>query len=62
MKDTIDSIIADIDRRIEKCWMMAEMFLENRDDHGIHDSGVEIAALKRSKNELVKLRNKLDVV
>ena len=57
---SIDQVIEDIDKRIAKCWMMAEMFLENLDDHGLHDSGVEIAALKRSKQELLKLREKLN--
>lgn len=38
--------------RIEACWMQARVFLEHRDFHGLHDMGVEIAALERAKAEL----------
>jgi hypothetical protein len=37
------------------CWDMAEVFLQNRDAHGIHDMGVEIQALQRAIAELEKL-------
>jgi len=37
------------------CWDMAEVFLQNKDAHGLHDMGVEIQALQRAKLELVKL-------
>jgi hypothetical protein len=37
------------------CWDMAEVFLMNRDAHGIHDMGVEIQAIQRAKQELEKL-------
>jgi hypothetical protein len=31
---------------------MAEVFLQNRDAHGIHDMGVEIQALQRAIAEI----------
>ena len=34
------------------CWDMAEVFLQNKDAHGIHDMGVEIQALQRAITEL----------
>jgi len=37
------------------CWDMAEVFLQNKDAHGLHDMGVEIQALQRAKLELEKL-------
>lgn len=37
------------------CWDMAEVFLLNRDAHGIHDMGVEIQALQRAIAEVKKL-------
>jgi hypothetical protein len=42
--------------RIEVCWAMAKVFLDNRDAHGIHDMGVEIQALQRAVAELDALR------
>lgn len=42
--------------REEKCWDMAEVFLMNKDAHGIHDMGVEIQALQRAIAELKKLQ------
>lgn len=45
-----------IKRRIDICWKTAEMFLENKDAHGIHDMGVEIQALSRALDELSKLK------
>lgn len=41
--------------REEKCWDMAEVFLQNRDAHGIHDMGVEIQALQRAISEIRKI-------
>lgn len=38
--------------REEKCWDMAEVFLMNKDAHGIHDMGVEIQALQRAIAEI----------
>lgn len=37
------------------CWQMAEVFLENKDAHGIHDMGVEIQALQRAIQEIERL-------
>jgi hypothetical protein len=37
------------------CWDMAEVFLQNRDAHGIHDMGVEIQALQRTITEIKRL-------
>lgn len=34
------------------CWAQAEVFVEQRDPHGIHDMGVEIQALDRAIKEL----------
>jgi hypothetical protein len=34
---------------------MAEVFLQNKDAHGIHDMGVEIQALQRAITEIEKL-------
>lgn len=47
----IDSIID----REEACWIMARVFLENHDAHGLHDMGVEIQALQRAIMEIRKL-------
>lgn len=41
--------------REEVCWDMAEVFLQNRDAHGIHDMGVEIQALQRTITEIKRL-------
>lgn len=41
--------------REEVCWDMAEVFLQNRDPHGIHDMGVEIQALQRAITEIKRL-------
>ena len=38
------------------CWDMAEVFLQNRDAHGIHDMGVEIQALQRTITEIKRLQ------
>lgn len=50
-QEAIDSIIY----REAKCWDMAEVFLMNRDPHGIHDMGVELQALERARKEIEKL-------
>lgn len=47
--------IDNIRYREAKCWDMAEVFLMNRDAHGIHDMGVEIQALQRALKELENL-------
>jgi hypothetical protein len=50
-QEAIDSIRY----REAKCWDMAEVFLMNRDAHGIHDMGVELQALERARKEIEKL-------
>ena len=42
--------------REAKCWDMAEVFLMNKDAHGLHDMGVEIQALQRARAELENLQ------
>lgn len=37
------------------CWDMAEVFLQNKDAHGIHDMGVEIQALQRAITEIKRI-------
>ena len=54
MKIIRDSIKSLQDRE-EVCWAMSMVFLQNRDAHGIHDMGVEIQALQRAQQELLKL-------
>jgi len=54
MKIIRDSIKALKDRE-EVCWSMVTVFLFNKDAHGIHDMGVEIQALQRAQQELLKL-------
>lgn len=54
---TIDLILKSIGKRENACWDMAEVFLTNKDAHGLHDMGVEIQALQRAKLELEKLRD-----
>jgi len=41
--------------REEVCWAMANVFLELKDAHGITDMGVEIQALQRAQQELIKV-------
>jgi len=48
----IDSRIEKIKGRIDVCWKMSGVFLENKDAHGLHDMGVEIQALQRALEEL----------
>ncbi len=43
--------------REAKCWDMAEVFLQNRDAHGVMDMGAELQSLQRAINELEKLQN-----
>lgn len=43
-------------QREKICWDMAEVFLQNRDAHGIHDMGVEIQALQRAISEIKGLQ------
>jgi hypothetical protein len=46
--------IADLRERERICWLMASVFLANRDAHGCHDMGVEIQALQMTIRELTK--------
>ena len=48
----IDERIEKIKERINICWKMSGVFLENKDAHGLHDMGVEIQALQRALDEL----------
>ena len=43
--------------REAKCWDMAEVFLQNRDAHGVMDMGAELQSLQRAINELERLQN-----
>jgi len=49
--------IADLRERERICWLMASVFLTNRDAHGCHDIGVEIQALQMTIRELEKAKN-----
>jgi hypothetical protein len=53
--NTKEVLSANLKRREDICWDMADVFLQNRDAHGIHDMGVEIQALQRAISELDKL-------
>lgn len=55
----LQPIMGSIKTREDTCWAMAEVFLANRDAHGLHDMGVEIQALQRAAIELEKLRNEI---
>jgi hypothetical protein len=48
----INEQIEKIKERIDICWQMSGVFLENKDAHGLHDMGVEIQALQRALDEL----------
>jgi hypothetical protein len=50
-----NEILEDLIDRENKCWMMAEVFMKNKDAHGIHDMGVEIQALQRAIHEVQKI-------
>lgn len=54
----LSETLADVEDRISKCWVAAEMFLKNKDHHGIMDMGAEVAALVRSRIELLKFSDK----
>lgn len=36
------------------CWDMSEVFLHNKDAHGLHDMGVEIQGIQWALRELEK--------
>jgi len=48
-------VLDNLQYRENICWDMAEVFLQNRDAHGIHDMGVEIQALQRTITEIKRL-------
>ena len=52
--------IADLRERERICWLMASVFLANRDAHGCHDMGVEIQAIQMTIRELTKTTQKGD--
>lgn len=54
-KDDVAGRISSLLMREAKCWAFAEVCMENRDPHGLHDMGVEIEALRRTRIELEKL-------
>jgi hypothetical protein len=56
MRTKEQEAIDNLEYRENICWDMAEVFLQNRDAHGIHDMGVEIQALQRAKTELKRLQ------
>jgi hypothetical protein len=53
---TREETLNNLKYREEVCWNMAEVFLQNRDAHGIHDMGVEIQALQRASSEIKRLQ------
>ncbi len=57
MRTKEEEAIANLRWREEKCWDMAEVFLQNRDAHGVMDMGAELQSLQRAINELEKLQN-----
>jgi hypothetical protein len=59
-RTVIDDQIADLRERERICWLMASVFLANRDAHGCHDMGVEIQALQMTIRELTKATQKGD--
>lgn len=49
-------VLDSLSYREKICWDMAEVFLQNKDAHGIHDMGVEIQALQRAILEIKRLQ------
>ena len=56
MRSKEQEAIANLRWREAKCWDMAEVFLLNRDAHGVMDMGAELQSLQRAINELEKLK------
>ena len=52
MRTKQQEAIDTLKHRENVCWDMAEVFLMNKDAHGLHDMGVEIQALQRAITEL----------
>lgn len=48
-------LITSIKARQNSCWVIAQMFLDNRDAHGVMDIGAELQALERAQKEIEKL-------
>jgi hypothetical protein len=55
MRSVEKEVLDSLDRREKICWDMAEVFLQNKDAHGIHDMGVEIQALQRAIAEIKRI-------
>lgn len=55
MRTKEEEVLDNLKYRENVCWDMAEVFLQNRDAHGIHDMGVEIQALQRTITEIKRL-------
>jgi hypothetical protein len=54
--NTMQSVAAELKKRKDICWSMAQVFLSNKDAHGLHDMGVEIQALDRALTELARVK------
>jgi hypothetical protein len=50
-----EQVLDSLEYRETICWGMAEVFLQNKDAHGIHDMGVEIQALQRAITEIKRI-------
>jgi hypothetical protein len=50
-----EEVLDNLKYREKICWDMAEVFLQNKDAHGIHDMGVEIQALQRAIAEIKRI-------
>jgi hypothetical protein len=55
MRSVEQEVLNSLDHREKICWDMAEVFLQNKDAHGIHDMGVEIQALQRAIAEIKRI-------
>jgi len=55
MRTKEQEALDNIQWREEKCWDMAEVFLQNRDAHGVMDMGAELQALQRAAAEIRKI-------
>jgi hypothetical protein len=55
MRAVEQEVLNSLGRREKICWDMAEVFLQNKDAHGIHDMGVEIQALQRAIAEIKRI-------
>lgn len=55
MRTKKEEVLDNLKYREKICWDMAEVFLQNKDAHGIHDMGVEIQALQRAIAEIKRI-------